>query len=175
MRRLLTLALLALLTPATPISAASPDHASPDCAKIPSLPAELSEWAARSPVTSSASEGGLTEARLDVGRGADAALHETGDTHYVIPPEKPGEPASHGGLFTLRIPEAGTYRVALGAKAWIDVVSGGKAVASTAHGHGPECSGIRKIVDFPLSPGLYVLQLAGAAEPSIGILVTKRP
>ena len=68
----------------------------------------------------------------------------------------------------------GTYRVALGAGAWVDMLRDGKAIASTAHGHGPACSGIRKIVDFPLTPGSYVLQLAGSPDANIPVLVAMK-
>ncbi|ABE63535.1 hypothetical protein Nham_2757 [Nitrobacter hamburgensis X14] len=61
--------------------------------------------------------------------------------------------------------EAGTYRVALDSAAWIDLVRGRQAVISIAHGHGPACTGIRKIVDFPLAPGLYTLQIAANGQP----------
>ena len=83
--------------------------------------------------------------------------------------------ASHGGLVGFSVTEAGTYRVALGSGAWIDVVRGGKAAASTAHGHGPACSGVRKTVDFPLTPGRYILQIAGNGTPSIAVMVTRLP
>lgn len=90
---------------------------------------------------------------------------------YVVPPEKPGKPATHGGLASFTVATPGTYRVALGAGAWVDVVRDGKAVASVAHGHGPACSTIRKMVDFRLTPGRYLLQIAGNADPVIPVMV----
>jgi len=55
------------------------------------------------------------------------------------------------------------------------VVSGGKAAASVAHSHGPDCSGVRKMVDFPLTPGTYTLQIAGSRQRAITVLVTPLP
>lgn len=58
------------------------------------------------------------------------------------------------------IQTAGTYGVALDQGGWIDVAAkGGASLASVKHGHGPECSTIRKIVRFDLKPGDYILTL----------------
>ncbi len=65
--------------------------------------------------------------------------------------------------------------MALGSGAWIDILKGGKAVASTAHGHGPDCTGIRKMVDFPLTPGRYTLQIAANGEAALPLLVARLP
>jgi hypothetical protein len=67
--------------------------------------------------------------------------------------------------------KCGTYRVALDAPAWIDMIEDGKPIDSTAHSRGPECSGIRKIVDFSLKPGDHVLRLSKGALPTIAVLV----
>jgi hypothetical protein len=47
------------------------------------------------------------------------------------------------------------------------IVSSDTALVSTAHGHGPECSTIRKIVRFKLDPGSYRLYLTGLAQPRV--------
>jgi hypothetical protein len=57
---------------------------------------------------------------------------------------------------TVRIRKAGTFGIALSEPGWIDVAPmGGKPLASAAHGHGPDCSTIRKIVRYKLRPGTY--------------------
>ncbi|MCX8475060.1 MAG: hypothetical protein MT490_04600 [Sphingomonas sp.] len=57
---------------------------------------------------------------------------------------------------TVRIRKAGTFGVALSEPGWIDVQPmRGKPLASVAHGHGPQCSTIRKIVRYKLQPGTY--------------------
>ena len=101
------------------------------------------------------------------------SLLPTPSVHYPLQPEKPGGSVSHGGLLGFTITEAGTYRIALGSAAWIDVVRGGKPVTSTAHGHGPACSTIRKMVDFPLMPGRYILQVSANAGAGLPVLVTR--
>ncbi|AQR75280.1 hypothetical protein [Sphingomonas sp. LM7] len=57
---------------------------------------------------------------------------------------------------TVRIRKAGTYGIALSEPGWIDLAPArGKALESVAHGHGPECTTIRKIVRYKLRPGTY--------------------
>lgn len=139
------------------------------------LPAELAGWAARRPLPAATQANRLRGAMLAIGQGVDATLAPTPDVRYVVRPEKPGGSVSFGGLFAFTLRQAGTYRVALGSGAWIDVLKDGKAVTSTAHGHGPDCTGIRKMVDFPLTPSRYTLQIAANGEAALALLVTRLP
>lgn len=139
------------------------------------LPAELSGWMARTTILAAASDAGLARTMLVSGAAVDATLLPTNAVHYRVRPEKPGSSVSYGGLFAFNVSEAGTYRVALGSGAWIDVLRGEMPVLSTAHGHGPDCSGIRKMVDFALKPGRYVLQIAASGSPKIAMMVVRQP
>lgn len=103
--------------------------------------------------------------------GIEAALIQTGEVRYVTRPEKPGG----SGLYAFTVTEAGTYRIALGSGAWIDVLKDGQAITSTAHGHGPDCTDVRKMVDFPLQPGRHVLQIAASGSPSLRLLLARLP
>jgi len=79
---------------------------------------------------------------------------------------KPGKAAMIG----FRIETAGIYGIALDQGGWIDVLPGaedGAALTSVKHGHGPECSTIRKIVRFDLKPGLYRLYVTGLAGQKV--------
>lgn len=146
-----------------------------DCSRPAPLPAGMAGWAERTPLAAADSPGRLSKAGLAIGRGIDAALNPTATVRYVLRPEKPGGSVSHGGLFGFTVVEAGTYRVAIGSGAWIDVLRAGKVVPSSAHGHGPVCSTIRKMVDFPLQPGRYVLQIAANGSPTLPLLLTRLP
>jgi hypothetical protein len=139
------------------------------------LPPELAGWASRSPINAASTPGKIASATVTPGKGVDATLTQTASIQYAVRPEKPGGSVSYGGLFGFTVKEAGTYRVALGSAAWIDVLKGKKAVVSSAHGHGPDCSGIRKMVDFPLTPGRYTLQIAANGSASLPFLVTRLP
>ena len=72
-------------------------------------------------------------------------------------------------------PAAGRYRIGAGAGVWLDVIEGGKPVPSAAHGHGPACGPVRKIVDFDLKPGRHLLQISSAATPAVAVMVAKAP
>jgi hypothetical protein len=118
-----------------------------------SLPVSLTGWAS-------------PQDQLEPGK---AALLDTVDAKTLkdLPAgAKPGRAAS----VVFRIATAGTYGIALDQPGWIDVVpaaAGSQPLASAAHGHGPECSSIRKIVRFALVPGSYRLALTGLAQPKV--------
>jgi len=79
---------------------------------------------------------------------------------------KPGKAAMIG----FRIESAGNYGVAIDQGGWIDVLpgtEGGTALESVKHGHGPDCSTIRKIVRFDLKPGVYRLYISGLSTPKV--------
>lgn len=156
------------------IVAASPAQTPPTCPQGPApLPAELSGWAAMTPVTAAAEATGA--AALTVGQGARATLAPAATLRFGHPPQKPIEPGTYGGLFALTVTRGGRYRVALGAGAWIDIVADARAVPSIAHSHGPACSPIRKMVDFDLAPGRYVVQIAGAKTSTLPLIVASVP
>jgi len=94
---------------------------------------------------------------------------------YALRPEKPGGSVSHGGLVRIDVREAGTYRVALDSAAWIDLVRDRQALRSTAHGHGPHCTGVRKMVDYSLTPGPYILQISANGQPQMTVLLARLP
>ncbi len=107
------------------------------CAQPPApLPAELAGWTSPAPLASAAKAGDLSGAALPIGGAVTAALHQTSDVTYVVPPEKPGGSVSHGGMFSVTVEQAGTYVVALGSGAWIDLLKGKTPAVSTAHGRG---------------------------------------
>lgn len=167
----------ALLLPANIAVAHERDHPAPvDCTTVRmALPPELAGWGSGGPAKAAKSRGSVATASLTVGRGVDATLSPTKKVRYVLRPEKTGMAGSYGGMFSFSVQEAGTYRVALGSGAWIDVVRGGKAVASSAHGHGPQCTQVRKMVDFPLSPGRHVLQIAASHSDDVPVMIARLP
>ena len=110
-------------------------------------------------------------AALEPGRAARVPL--TRDAKPVVAPGKAPAVGTHGGVFPLTVTRAGRYRVALDGPVWIEMAQGGRKLASVAHGHAPSCSGARKMVDFDLTPGSYILQLSGAAGPAATVLVAR--
>lgn len=159
--------LLASMASAGPVLA---QERPPVCAAPVALTGDLAAWASPGDRTAATDVAGLAAATLAIGEAARVKLLPTPAVRYPLRPEKPGGSVSFGGLVGLHVTAPGTYRIALGSGAWIDLVAGGKAVVSTAHGHGPDCSGIRKMVDFPLTPGDYTLQIAANGADAITVL-----
>lgn len=137
------------------------------------VPATMASWADRKALTAALDEASLGSAVLAPGVAVDLALASTPAVSYVLRPSHPGGSVSHGGMLTFTVDSAGTYRVAIGSGAWIDVVANKTSLESVAHGHGPNCSGIRKMVDFALQPGAYVLQIAGNGTATLPVLIAK--
>lgn len=172
MRMLVTAVALGLCTGA----GAQTGESGRDCAGVTAvLPAELAGWSGAVPRNAAASAEAASGVALTVGQAARLRLVPVAGLRHAVRPEKPGGPGSHGGLAGFTVERAGVYRVALGSAAWVDVVRGGMAATSIAHGHGPACSGIRKIVNFRLSPGRYLLQVAGSGEPVVAVMVAFAP
>ncbi|HUD29028.1 MAG TPA: hypothetical protein VMQ93_09170 [Novosphingobium sp.] len=176
----LTLTLPLALTAALAVLGASPaaaqmEHPAPACTAPAALPAELASWRDPAPLTAGRDRKGAAKAMLTPGQAALLTLSRTPEVAYPLRPEKPGGTVSFGGLASFTVKEAGTWRVALGSGAWVDVVKDGKAATSVAHGHGPDCTGVRKMVDYQLSPGTYTLQLAANAGDTLAVLVTRLP
>ncbi len=151
-------------------------EADPACpAEAARLPPPLAGWSASQPIVAASAPGQLGRATLALGRAADAQLTPTDRLAYAARPGKPSDRASFGGMLRVTIARAGTYRVALGNAAWVDLVGGGVALASVAHGHGPACSGIRKVVDFAVKPGAYTVQIAASDAPVTRVMVVPLP
>jgi hypothetical protein len=134
------------------------------------LPAELAGWTNATPVTAAATAADIGKALIPVGSRADIALLPAAQVQFLAPEKTPAA-ATNGGMVHFTVPSARTYRVALGAGAWIDVVRDGKALASAAHGHGVPCTPVRKTVDFALTPGDYVLQISGNHDATLSVLI----
>ncbi|MFW7268003.1 hypothetical protein ACMAUO_08510 [Gluconacetobacter sp. Hr-1-5] len=169
-----TLAALMLgLTLSAPTRADTPQA---DCMPDkPVLPDDLRAWASPTHFEAAGTVSALDHAVLPPGQAVLVALRPTPDVSYALRPDEPGGTVSSGGMVAFDAPKAGTYRVMLNARAWLDVVRDGAAIGSTHHEHGPACSGIGKMVDFPLPAGRAVIQLSGSGKPEIEIMVVPVP
>jgi len=170
----LVLAAGVALTLTAPAALAQESPSRPACAAVSdaSLPPALSAWTKRTPVAAAATAANLAQASLPIGEGVDAQLKRNAEVTFPVLPAKPGGSVSYGGLYGLRISEAGDYQVSLGAGGWIELVSRKTLVKSSALGPGPACSSLKKTVVFPLKPGRYVLEITGNAEPTLPVMVT---
>jgi len=163
--------LAAVLMPAMAIAQAPVPPTAPLCAAVDKvIPAPWQGWATPEPLPGGASLS--TAGKLVVGHSYRAALPASSVVSYLVPLYKPAAADTFAGLFTLTVDTAGTYSIALGEGAWIDVApAAGKALSSVSHGHGPECTTIHKVVDFALQPGVYVVQISAAPASPVVIAV----
>jgi hypothetical protein len=165
---------LAFGTP--PLAAAAQQAAAPACAAMDKdLPAVMAAWPDRTGLPSAATEAGLPGAQILVGRAGQVSLHRSAEITYPAAPGKAGGADSFGGLLEFAVDQPGDYAVALSSGAWLDVAHAGKPIVSSAHGHGPACSTIHKVVDFQLQPGRYVLEISANPEPRVGLMLLRRP
>lgn len=160
------LAACLLASLSTPTFAQMP--ATPACASPAAATGNYASW--NQPQALIAGRGAAAPAMLTLGDAAKVALSATPDVHYAQRPEKPGGSVSYGGLLALVIAKAGTYRIALGSAAWLDVIGKDGPLRSIAHGHGPDCTDIRKMVDFTMEPGRYLVQISANGAPSVIVL-----
>lgn len=169
--------LLLGMAPPAPLTAQAP---APRCL----VPSHV--WDGALPVEAADHAGADAPPVITVGQRVDVRLRDAATVRYAVAvkPARAGRAdggadakpaADKAGLLALRIAAPGTYRFALQRGAWIDVVHGGRALASAAHRMGGACSGIRKMVDFRLRPGGYLIQLSHAADDDTGLIVTKQP
>lgn len=158
-------------------SGAQPPGAAADqaCSAPVELPVWLASWASPTAMRVAANEKAVRKAELTPGKAVRLTLLPTPRLAYPVRPEKPGGTVSYGGLLHFTVAADGVWRVMLASGAWVDVVRDGKAVPSIAHGQGPACTGIRKMVDYRLSPGTYTLQIAANGTESLTLLVASRP
>lgn len=137
------------------------------------LPPLWQAWTTTVPVTAATKAADQPEIAL--GKAYAATLQPTAQVQYSIPLGKAPKDNSFGGLFMLTVDKAGIYSIALDQAAWIDVVKDEQTVKSGAHGHGPDCSTIRKYVEFQLIPGHYTIQISAADKQALTVEVVAKP
>ncbi|MEG3087090.1 hypothetical protein [Sphingomonas sp. PB4P5] len=145
---------------AMPLGHAEHETATPEpvCVRAGDLPRNFAKW------------NSVPSSVLRVGVPVEVTALPESPVKWAAPPGKPGRGAVRG----FSIARAGVYQLGLSNGAWIDVVRRGKALKSVAHGHGPLCTGLRKIVDFRLARGTYRLQLAAMPEATTKVMVVLR-
>lgn len=144
-------------------------------AQTPACPEAPTLWRGAADLPAAHSLAGNPNPMLTLAVPAIATLAPAAGVSFAAPLGKPVASGDEGGLLVFHIALSGTYRVALGGKAWIDVVQRGKSLPSAAHAHGEPCSGIAKQVDFALAPGDYILQISDSKAGHIPVLLTRLP
>lgn len=157
-------------------AAASAAPAAPSCPAAPVLPPELADWARNTSSKTIYAYGadlGADWSPLGAAR-TELPLHKFESLRYGIAPERKPDVHKFGGMIPIDVKKAGRLVVALDAGAWIDLARDGAVVKSLTHGHGPACSGIRKMVEFDVTQGRYQLQIINAPTASIHAMAVLR-
>ena len=104
--------------------------------------------------------------------GVTLALVTPADAKLPTPPERAPKDGTFAGFtkFT-SAPKAGSYTISLSTGAWIDVVQDGHFLKPTAFSGATDCDGIRKTMKIDLSATPFLLQISGARENSISLVV----
>jgi hypothetical protein len=142
----------------------------PDCSAAPPPAAPWVEWKQSGAISAAAKAEGAPA--LTLGQSVVATLVPSAQVTFPATPGK-GATDGHGGLLSLSLDAPARVGLALSGGAWIDVVDGATALVSVEHGHGPQCSGIRKIVWFDLAAGNHIVQIAGASTETITVMAAK--
>ncbi|NOW48624.1 hypothetical protein FHW96_004813 [Novosphingobium sp. SG751A] len=145
----------------------------PACASPVAPSGDYAPWA--NPVAVKAGNDLAGAPILPVGTAGRVELSPTPQVKYDVRPEKPGGSVSYGGILILNITKSGIYRIALGSAAWLDVIGKDGVLRSTAHGHGPDCTGVRKVVEFSLEPGRYTMQIAANGASDVTVMALPNP
>lgn len=169
MKSFLVAGLLALI----PGAAFAEEAGKPVCSTAlnSALPEAWKGWATPEAVPAAATP--ATQSEILIGHAYTAPLKATASVSYAVQPKKTSE-GTFGGLFMLTVEKAGVYTVGLDQAGWIDVIRDGKVIKSSGHGHGPDCSTIRKMVDFKLDPGHYTVQISNAPKATAVIAVVAK-
>lgn len=164
------------LAAAAPLAAQNAPHQEPVCTSISdaNLPADFAQWAKKATALQAAADSAAPS--LPLGVPVELTLKPTSDVRLAAAPEQKRAPENaHAGLVKLVIPAGGTWRVAASGPVWIDVLGAGGTVASTHHGRMAPCTSLRKVVEFPLPAGDYLLQLSGNPGPALRLMVIAKP
>jgi hypothetical protein len=140
------------------------------------LPAALGAWAkAPVPAEAAASADG-PRPELVPDRPLALRLKPAGAVTFA---QAPGQlrkvEAAHGGLVAVRVPAEGTWRIAASGPVWIDLIGPAGPVASSGHGRMAPCTSIRKVVEFALPAGTWLVQLNGNPGPDLRLMLSRAP
>jgi len=172
--RIIAMSLAALLPAAA--FAAPAEKPAAACPAEPVLPPELAGWsrdASSKTIYAYGDDLGADWSPLGPARTA-LPLHKFESLRYGMAPERKPDVYKFGGMIPIDVKKPGRLIVALDAGAWIDLVRDGAVVKSVTHGHGPACSGIRKMVEFDVTQGRYQLQIVNASTASIHAMAVLR-
>lgn len=96
---------------------------------------------------------------------------------FAIPPgKKMLTDGAYAGIAAFTVNTAGAYRVSVDVPFWIDVVAGGKLVATKDFQGQQSCDAPHKIVEYELTAAQpLALQVSGSTKETVRLTVTPSP
>jgi hypothetical protein len=112
---------------------------------------------------------------IDTDRLYELKLTPQDQTAFALAPgKKMLTDGAFAGLATFKVNTSGAYRVSVDVPFWIDVVAGGKPVATKDFQGQHACDAPHKIVEFELTAAQpLVLQLSGSTKSVVRLTVTQ--
>ncbi|MGE0631915.1 MAG: hypothetical protein AB7O96_05880 [Pseudobdellovibrionaceae bacterium] len=117
-------------------------------------------------------------AQASIGEKLNLKLVKQTDLQLPSPPEKSFAKGDlrFAGFFPLSIKEPGDYRVSIGSKVWLDIVSAKtkKTIEATSFEMQTKCDSIFKTVLFKLDKNEeYFVQISSSKNPEVDLVITK--
>jgi hypothetical protein len=119
-----------------------------------------------------------TAPHLEINRLYELKLKPQSQVTFAAAPGKKNPlDGAYAGLASIKIPQNGSYRVAIDAAFWIDIVSNGALIAAKDFQGQHGCHSPHKIVEFELlGAHTFILQLSNAApDSSVRLTITPTP
>ena len=104
--------------------------------------------------------------------GITLTLRAPGEAGLPSPPERAPKEGTFAGFASFKNPtKAGIYTVSLSAGGWVDLVQAGHFLKPKAFSGATDCDGIRKTMKYEISASPLVLQISGAREDSVSVVI----
>lgn len=111
--------------------------------------------------------------RLSLGTAASVVLAGQSGVEFVAAPGRVTlDEGGYAGIVAVMVPKDGRYRVSLTNGSWIDVIAGKTVLESAAFAGRAACRPLRKLVEYELEAGRHLMQISGATDETIGVVVT---
>ena len=120
----------------------------------------------------------LAENFIPLGQKVEMVLNDEANFKFLVSPKKlPTDSKPFAGVTLLKVPESGLYKIAIGSRAWIEVIdmdSGNKSTDPHQFSMKLDCKKIIKAGEFKLSADKkYALQISSSPGEKILISVSK--
>lgn len=136
------------------------------------LTGNLASWNKPLIVKTSQTIANLKQANpVPISQTVEASLFPARSVEFPVSPQERGGSVSFAGTLKFDITKKSTYRIITNGRPWVEIVQNGKIIDSTKHQHGEKCWGMEKVLDFPLTPGRYVIELTANGKETIKFMI----